>query len=193
MTTCPGRGMSSDKKYRAYYFIVHAGPFGYFTFWAGILLVSQPVFLNHVQTPTTEMLQLFLWCGSGMVLPVRRKNKGMPIVIAMVLFAGVLNRISFVFFSGLFFFCMALTDEIRRDRKRVLLEHLLYSTGIMTGAWFDMTITHVATACLMHIIPTLFRAAALLCAGGFFLDFIFWHRRPRRWFFQYYRRWAPRF
>lgn len=135
-----------------------------------ILLITQPLWLYHLHIPTSEMLQLFLLCGVGMLIPQRKKGFFALFLLALTVFAALINRLGFLPFSGLFLFLLSWLDHDREDRKRVLIERTVLVIAIAAGAAFDVFVTSITIARLENIIPTLMRVTMIFIILSVGLD-----------------------
>jgi hypothetical protein len=117
--------------------VLWRGSGGPHAFFATVLLALQPVWLYHTHTPVTEMLQLVLILGAGVLLPARSRSWASSLLLSLLLSLLVLNRFSFVPFAGIFIFILALTDSGREDRRRVWGERLLQIGAVLAAAGID--------------------------------------------------------
>lgn len=67
---------------------------------AGLFLLLNPVFLYHLNIPTSECLQLFLLCCIGWFLAHRPRRGAVLIAAAIPLLAAILNRLAFLPFAA---------------------------------------------------------------------------------------------
>lgn len=128
-------------------------------FFFVLILVSRPLWVYHLQYPVSEMLQLFLVCGIGALLPFRRQGAWTLGLLGVSCAAAVMNRISFLPFGGLLALLMALQDAVRCGRRRVSLEHLVVWAGLALGLAYDLAFCRVTVACLGPVTKVLLTVA----------------------------------
>lgn len=139
-----------------------------------LFLVVQPLWLYHLHLPTTEMLQLLLILGMGMLLPVRSKGVFPLLLLGMTVFAGLVNRVSFLPFAGILSLCIAWLDRMRADRIRVLLERSVFIFAMLLGFVFDLKVTSVTMIRLADVVPALKTVAIVCVLLALMLDLIVW-------------------
>lgn len=108
------------------------------------LLASQPIWLYHTHTPVSEMLHLTLILGIGLIATLRLRGPLASILKALLMLLLILNRYSFLPFSGILLAFLALSDLEREDRRQVLIERLLQIGAVLAGAMIDLSIAPVS-------------------------------------------------
>lgn len=121
---------------------------------AALFMAIQPIFLYHLHTPASEMLELALVCGAGFLVMATPRNWPAHIFLCIVFFVAILNRVSFVAFGTLFLAVLVLLDFGRPDRLRVLAQHVLLAGALGLGLFFDMSASAMIPR-LGHILPAL--------------------------------------
>lgn len=115
--------------------------------WAALLLVTQPLWLYHAHTPVSEMLQLCLVLGVGLLLPVLTTGRLVTALSAFFLLGLVLNRFSFLPFGALLV-VWCIYDHLKdHDRKAVGFVLIAGGTALAVGAGID---TAIAPASLIN-------------------------------------------
>ena len=112
---------------------------GAFALAAVALLASQPVWLYHWNVPTSEMLDLCLMLGIGLVLDHRTASRPLAVLNGLLFMAAVLNRLAFLPFGGCLMALCAWRDLGDPDRRRVLFSRAAQAAGLAAGAghnWF---------------------------------------------------------
>ncbi len=123
-------------------FLVHRQP-GVVCIAAMLLLVLHPIWLFMANFPTSEMLQLFWILALAFLLPFRFQGRAVGWIMAGILFAGMLNRFSFLPFAALFVCAMAWMDLPRTHRDVPFRQRLLLLTAVLAGAWVDFLFCRV--------------------------------------------------
>lgn len=133
-----------------------------------LLLIAHPLWLYHLHLPTSEMTELFLVLGLGMLMGVQREGWFSHVVFLMLMLAAIVNRVSFVPFAGMLVLALSWADMQRTDRQRVLVERLLQILVICLGTFYDFTATAVTMANLQFVSLELIIVAGtcLVIAGG---------------------------
>lgn len=149
-------------------------------FLALLFLVLQPIFLYQAHLPTSEMLQLLLLCGLGMVLPARRSAMGQAALL-LLLFAAEVNRFSFLLFGGLLLFSTAWLDLEREDRRRVREERALQVGALGLGAAYAFVFSGTTMGRIYLAIPPLLYAFAFLVGAAVCLDLLATQPAARAW------------
>ncbi len=124
-----------------------------------LLLAAHPLWLYHLHIPTSELLQFFLLCGAGAMIPVRSIRIG---GLALAFFAMMANRFSFLPFGVLLILLSALMDFPRADRRRVALERWALLGALAAGVLYDYATAAVTIERLAFIVPQLFQHALFL-------------------------------
>jgi hypothetical protein len=124
------------------------------------MLGMQPVWLYHLNIPTSEMLQLLIICGIGLMLPYLRRHHIAVLVVAFLMLCAGLNRFGFLPFGTLLVLVIAVCDVQSKDRAWALQSHLL----MLVPLWM------AAGHCLYHNAITIERLGDLsrliLLSGG---------------------------
>lgn len=152
-----------------------------------ILLVSHPLWIYHMHLPTSEVLQCFLVSCAAYLIPWRGRRMT-PLVLALINFAAILNRIDFMPFAAILMAGIALIDLNRPDRRRITIEHSAIAAAILLGTLFDISVTSITTYRLSDIIPKLITVAVISAVLTLAIDLtgLFLHRKqisvrlPRR-------------
>jgi hypothetical protein len=139
---------------------------------APLLLVTHPLWLYHLHFPTSEMTELFLLLGLGTLLPAQRTGWFCRIMVLVLLLAAIVNRVSFVPFSGMIVLATAWADMNRPDRGRVIRERLLQILTIGLGTAYAYTATAVMMAGLHDVAWKLMLVAGLCLALALSLDLL---------------------
>jgi hypothetical protein len=134
-----------------------------------LFLLTQPIWVYHLHTPVSEMLQLLMAVALCLVLPWRRERAGGIIALALLLFCLMLNRFSFLPFAAVFIAAVAWLDLERPDRGRVLIERAAQIGAVIAGGLVDRVVAPVSIVG-WDILPTLVRVAGLGCAAALCLD-----------------------
>ena len=148
---------------------------------SALVLLAQPLFLYHLNVPTSEMLHLFLLCSMGLLLPLRAHRLVAVGLLGVLLVAGLLNRISFVPFSGFLLVAIAWLDIARTQRRRVLLEHALLVAAVGCGFLFDLRVNAVTVVRLAKHVPLMRNILGLCVAGVCLMDAVAAKASARRW------------
>ena len=135
-----------------------------------LFLVTHPLWLYHLHLPVTEVLQLFLVGGIGLLVPYRARGRATPWVLGLAVFAAVLNRFSFLPFGGVLMLGVAILDRSREDRLRVLYERSVLLGAIVAGAAFDMLGCSVTMLRMAVITDKLVAVAGASIAAAILLD-----------------------
>jgi len=138
--------------------------------FATALLAAQPLWLYHLHLPVSELLELFLLLGLGLLAAFRTRSLAAAALLALVMFAAIVNRFSFLPFSGLVLCALAWADVPRTDRRRVRLERTLQLAAIVTGGLFDIVVSAIATVRLPHVVRDLTAVAGFLALLALMLD-----------------------
>jgi hypothetical protein len=128
-------------------------------FFSIIFLLTQPLWLYHLHIPTTEMLHLFLLCGIGFLLPIRERDSYSILLISLILFLGILNRLSFLPFAAIFVFIVAYLDLGRKDRKCVYWERGSQLAALLAGTLFNTIVCAITLVRLSDVFPKLVMVA----------------------------------
>ncbi len=151
------------------------------SFLATAALLIQPVWLYHLHVPLPEMLQLLLVSGLLLMVPDRSENIFSMAVVCVLLFAAVLNRVSFVVFGSAFLVALAWLDLQRADRIVVIMERFFQILALAIAADFDIRVTAVSVLRLSYIVPRSMAVASVLLAVAVLLDLFALTRYGRRW------------
>jgi hypothetical protein len=137
-----------------------------------LILAGQPIVLAHLGTPASELLELLLVCGIGLLL-LRPRDRMSAMALALVLFLACINRVSFLFHQALLLLVLACWDASETDRDAVAFRHLAVGASLALGfAWYAW-ITPESLVKVRHLVPALHVlaagsvATALLVDGGF--------------------------
>jgi hypothetical protein len=142
--------------------------------FATALLAAQPLWLYHLHLPISELLELFLFMGIGTLAAFRTQSLAASTLIALSLFAAIVNRFSFLPFAGLMLCALAWADIPRTDRRRVLIERVLQLAAVVAGALFDIQVTAISTTRLPNIVRNLTLVAGVFAAIAMLLDVAAW-------------------
>ena len=151
----------------------------------GSLLVSS-LWWYHIAVPTTEILQLVLFCAliPELVLALRR-DRSVPVASGLLLLCLVLNRFSFVAFAGILLVVVIVGDREHRgapSQQRLALWIGAILAGIaldLLAAWVTVARVNVKDHALLVVLgPFVLTAAAAL-----YLAATSWWRGPilERW------------
>ncbi len=138
-----------------------------YAFFALPFLWMQPVWLYHLATPTSEMLQMLLLCGLLFLTPFRTESRSAVIMLGGLLLLSVVNRLGFLPFGALFVVVLAWLDAGRPERARVGREQAWYLACLFLGAWIDFVWATSTIGRLGDIVPTLLMASAGFAALAF--------------------------
>lgn len=130
--------------------------------FALLFFATHPIWLYHLHLPTTEMLHLVLLCSAGLLVAERTRSPSW--LFPVILFLGIVNRISFLPFASVWIVILAWLDIEREDRRKMIRERgfqLLALVAAALYAWATCSITFVRIG---HYVPKL-----VLTAIGFFL------------------------
>ncbi|HMP77300.1 MAG TPA: hypothetical protein PKE12_13480 [Kiritimatiellia bacterium] len=144
--------------------------------WGGIaLLAAQPILLAHLATPASEMTELAVLCGAGLLL--RRKGCPAAIALALLLLLGAVNRVSFLFLLALLLPILALWDAPDDDRSNVTIRHLALAFALTAGlAWYTW-VTPDSLVKLRHLVPALHALAGICVVVALVADAALARRR----------------
>ena len=134
--------------------------------FAALALLVQPVWLYHLHVPVSEMLQLLLIGGVGLLLA----SPGGAVPLALLLMASEMNRFSFLPFAGIFLLAAAWVDLRRDDRRPVARERALQVTALVSGAAIDYALSPVTIGRLGSVVAFLLAIFAALVAAAVGLD-----------------------
>lgn len=143
------------------------------------VFAAQPIFLYHLHTPASEMLELLLVCALGFCLVRREESWAFSIAAALLVLTAVLNRISFELFGALLVVAVAATDLDRPDRRRVAGEHALLALGLAAGAVFYGSLSPVSIAKIGVAMVRIYAVGAAAVAAALALDLASFHRPLR--------------
>lgn len=152
-------------------FLLRCGAGRAWTGFATALLVSHPLWLYHLHFPTSEMLQLALVCGLGLLLPDRLRPGPRGALAALMLLATV-NRFSFLPFGALVAAAAAWLDLSETDRRRVAASRAAMLGALALGALFDLGANRLVLGRLGGSIPLLLLAACGIAAVAVALDLL---------------------
>lgn len=143
-----------------------------------LILTAQPIVLAHLGNPASEMLELLLVCGAGLLL-LRPRDLPSAIALALLLLLACVNRVSFLFQQALLLVVLVLWDAPEPDRDRVSRRHLAVAASLALGlAWYTW-ITPDSLVKVRHLLPALHVFTAGSAAVALLLDgFLLRHRRP---------------
>lgn len=141
------------------------------------ILATQPIFLYHTHVPVSEMLQLCLVVGMGLLLPWRKTSWGL-LLLAVLLCSAVLNRFSFLPFGSALVLLVAWADLERTGRWRIMAERCAQVMALAAGALVDLRFAPVSLAG-WSVFPTLVGVAAAVVLPAFALTAIAFSRRAR--------------
>lgn len=159
-------------------FLLRSGAGGAWTAFATALLATHPLWLYHLHFPTSEMLQLALVCGIGLLLPDRART-GPAAGLAVLMFLATVNRFSFLPFGALLLATMTWLDlEEGADRRRGATARLAALAALGAGAAFDLFANRLVLGRLGSAVPKLVVAAAAIAAVAAIIEWI--ARRPDR-------------
>lgn len=144
------------------------------------LLLLQPMWLYHLHFPTSEMLQLLLLCGIGLLLPDRHARPVFPWLLAGLLGLAMLNRFSFLPFGALLVCVLAWLDLPRAARIRVAGERILQIGALVLGAICDALTQPTTLGRLERQMPELLMTFAFLVIIALALDILAFHPQLRR-------------
>ncbi len=102
-----------------------------------LFLIVQPIWIYHLHVPVSEMLQLFLFCALLSCLPFGRRSTFARALVALCLFAMVVNRFSFLPFASLLLLVLSWHDLDCLDRLSVIKGRALQIMALMAAVWFD--------------------------------------------------------
>lgn len=140
---------------------------------AGVLFwCLSPLWWYHQAIPTSEMLQLFLFC-SAIFLYAQAMEAGrtLPIFIALALFAGTANRFDFPVFAGLLLMIAAWGETLAGNPGRMRRIYLCF-TALALGIIWDLVFAQVTISRLQekdHVLWVVLVPFALTALAGFFL------------------------
>lgn len=106
--------------------------------FATLLLAAQPIWLYHAQLPTTEMLQLLLFCACLWFATDDPRDARATGLAALSAFALVANRLSDLPFLGILTLCLALGSTADTNRRPIERRHLAILLAAATGGIVDM-------------------------------------------------------
>lgn len=147
---------------------------------AVLLLVLHPIWIFLLHFPTSEMLQLLCVLGLGLLLPYRFQHRGVAWIMALLLFAAMLNRFSFFPFAGLFLCAMTWMDLPRERRDPALRMRLLLAAATVAGAAADFFLCRVTLVRLDDQVPPLVLAGLGGCLAAVLVDMAALCPRVRR-------------
>lgn len=139
-------------------------------FFALALLAVHPIFLYQLNIPTSEVLQLCLVLGIGLLLPLRKHGWFAPAMLGLAFLAAVVNRLSFMPFAGILVFGIAWLDKERYDRKRVWMEHGMILAGLLAGICFDWLVCSITLERLRDPMPVMITVTAITILLAIALD-----------------------
>jgi len=148
---------------------------------AVLVLLFQPILLYHMHVPVTEMLQLLIVCGVGLLLPWRSHGRSGAPAVAIMLAAGVLTHFSFLPIGALLLCCIAWIDLSRSDRRRVMREHVWMLVGLAAGWAVDMAVAPVSFMGWEEGLAPVALAGVGLGFAALALDVVAMHARAKKW------------
>ncbi|MBM4153869.1 MAG: hypothetical protein FJ221_02415 [Lentisphaerae bacterium] len=101
--------------------------------FATLLLAAQPIWIYHLQFPTTEMLHLLLLCACLGFATADPRDGGATAAAALAAFAAVTNRMSDLPFFGFLVLCHALGTAAEDDRRPLERRHLALLAAAAAG------------------------------------------------------------
>ncbi len=138
--------------------------------WGLAVLLLHPVFVYHLQAPSSEMTELFL---AGVLAAgwLDRPWKGRHLVwMASVLLLASVNRLSFPLFGAILLLARASGDAAREDRNSVLREHAAMAAALCVGMVYHHLAVPIAVAKLAHVLPRIEALVVCTCAGLLAVD-----------------------
>ena len=143
---------------------------GAFALAAVALLATQPIWIYHWNVPTSEMLDLCLMLGIGLVLDHRTASRPLALLNGLLFMAAVLNRLAFLPFGGCLMALCAWRDLGDPDRRRVLFSRAAQAAGLAAGAGHDWFHHGEAIQWLGGTPSILWKLCAVLGVLAFALD-----------------------
>jgi hypothetical protein len=134
------------------------------------LLATQPIWIYHWNVPTSEMLDLCLMLGIGLVLDHRTASRPLAVLNGLLFMAAVLNRLAFLPFGGCLMALCAWRDLGDPDRRRVLFSRAAQAMGLAAGAGHDWFHHGEAIQWLGGTPSILWKLCAVLGVLAFALD-----------------------
>lgn len=137
---------------------------------ASLLLASHPVWLYHLHFPASEMPELFFFLGLATLLPFQHTGWYSRLLFLLLLFAAILNRLSFFPIALMLTMAAAWADMERPDRRQVLTGRMLQLLVILLAVAYDYTFARVTVDGLQYALTDVFGAALVFMAGTALLD-----------------------
>lgn len=126
---------------------------------AGVLLLLHPLVVAHHGDPASEMLELALVCGAGLLLS-RERDCPHSILLFMLMLLGALNRVSFLIHLSMLLAILSLWDAPEENRSSVAIRHLAVAAALAAGfAWYTW-VTPESLVKVRHLLPATQIAAA---------------------------------
>ena len=135
-------------------------------------LVTQPVWLYHLNIPTSEMLQLFFVCGLGLLLPHLRSHPTVIFIFGMILVCAGMNRFGFLPFGTLLCCILALKDLGTISPVNGMKLRLCQLIPIWMGAGHCAFHNAITLNRLEDLTPMIFASGLVFTFAALIIDFI---------------------
>lgn len=126
---------------------------------AGVLaFLLQPIFLHHAHEAVSEMLELLLICGLGLLVSRDKPSRGECALATFVVALGMINRPSFILFAS----ALIAFTSFRRN----IPFHASLCAGLLAGlAWYTW-VTPESVVKIAHLWPQLVLIGATTIFAG---------------------------
>ncbi|MBN2300904.1 MAG: hypothetical protein JXN60_00175, partial [Lentisphaerae bacterium] len=136
-------------------------------------LITQPIWIYHLRTPTSEMLQLVLLLGICLCAANSSTGLAKAIWSSLFMFAAIINRISFVPFAAIIILVSAILDlEEHRNKTSVLVERIAQFIAISVATAINWNVCSITIVRLKPIMPTLFLVTIVAVLMTIVIDLI---------------------
>lgn len=150
-----------------------------FVVFSTLLLLTHPLWLYQLHLPTTEMLHLLLVSGIALQLRVRGGHPFAPWWLGITIFAGLLNRMSFLPFASMLIVFLAWLDMDRSDRRAVRYERCIQLAFLFVGTAFDLIGAAVTIRRLHSILPAMLIVSGIMVGFALGIDLCVWNETRR--------------
>ena len=137
-----------------------------------LCLVAQPVWLYHLNIPTSEMLQLFFIASLGLLLPHLRSHPTALFGFGHILLCAGMNRFGFLPFGTLLCCILALRDLGKVSFLNALKLRLVQLVPLWMAAGHCAFHNAITLERLGELTLTIFAAGGLFSVAALFIDFI---------------------
>lgn len=137
-----------------------------------LVLMGQPVWLYHLNIPTSEMLQLFFVCALGLLIPHLRSHPTALFGFGHIMLCAGMNRFGFLPFGGLLCCILALADLGKVTPMNALKLRLVQILPIWMAAGHCAYHNQITLDRLEDLTLVIFAAGGIFTIAALFIDFV---------------------